>query len=133
MRNLLHTIFVASGLWCLTSCATARFQPVQRDSTYTARVDSVYVLDSVYIDRYRTIMSKADTVYITDTKTEVRYRWRDRVQTDTLVVNHTETKVVEVQHELNWWQRFRLNGFWVLLGIIGLWIAWKIAKIYLHL
>lgn len=125
-------IFLTAGI-CLTACSVRHFQTAQRDSTVTARVDSVRVLDSVYIDRIRTVREKADTVYVTDVRTEYKYRWRDRVKIDTLIREKVVTETQLVEKELTPWQDFRLKGFWYLLGSIGLWIAWKIAKLWLHL
>lgn len=118
-----------------SSCGITHFQPHTDTYTGEVRVDSVMVRDSVYIDRIREIKTKADTVYITDVRTEYKYKYRDRIKIDTLVVTQTEviTEVKEVEKELTWWQRFRLNAFWYLAGAIALWVIWKIAKIRLHL
>lgn len=127
-------IFLMSGI-CLASCSIARFQPVSDTYTSEVRVDTTFVLDSVYIDRIRVIREKADTVYVTDVKTEVKYKYRDRVKTDTLVLTKTETitQVQEVEKPLTRWQNFRLKGFWILAGLVVLWIVWKIARLWLHL
>lgn len=117
----------------LTSCSVARFQPATDTYTGEVRVDSVMVLDSVYIDRIRVIREKADTVYVFDTKTEYKYKYRDRVKVDTLILTQKVTETQLKEKELTWWQKFRLNGFWWLLGIIGVFALWKIAKLYLHL
>lgn len=125
-------IFLIAGM-CLVSCATARFQPVTDTYSGEVRVDSVFVLDSVYIDRIRIVKEKADTVYITDWKTEYKIKYRDRVKIDTLILTETKTETQLVEKELTWWQTFRLKGFWVLLGLVALWIVWKIARLWLHL
>lgn len=127
-------IFLMSGI-CLLSCSTMRFQPHTDTYSESVRVDTTYVLDSVYIDRIRTIKEKADTVYVNDVKTEYKYRYRDRVKIDTLVLTKTEvvTEVKEVEKELTWWQNFRLKGFWVLAGLVALFVIWKIVRFRLHL
>lgn len=125
-------IFLIAGM-CLVSCATARFQPVSDTYSGEVRVDSVFVLDSVYIDRIRIVKEKADTVYVTDWKTEYKIKYRDRVKIDTLVQEKVITQIREVEKDLTWWQNFRLKGFWVLLGLVALWIVWKIMKLWLHL
>ena len=127
-------IFLMSGI-CLLSCSTARFQPVSDTLKTEVRIDTTFVLDSVYIDRIRTIKEKADTIYVTDYKTEYKYRYRDRIKIDTLVLTKTEV-VKEMQlvpKELSWWQNFRLKGFWVLLGLVALFVIWKIVRFRLHL
>lgn len=125
-------IFLMAGI-CFVSCATARFQPVTDTYSGEVRVDSVFVLDSVYVDRIRIVKEKADTVYVTDWKTEYKIKYRDRVKVDTLVQEKVITQIREVEKELTWWQNFRLKGFWVLLGLVALWIIWKIARLWLHL
>lgn len=125
-------IFLMSGI-CLASCSTMRLQPHTDTYTGEVRVDTTFVLDSVYIDRIRTIREKADTVYVTDVKTEYKYRYRDRVKIDTLVVTETKTETQLVEKELTWWQNFRLKGFWILAGLVALWVVWKIARLWLHL
>ena len=130
MKRLI--IFLTLGI-CLQSCSIRHFQPVLRDSVVVVRIDTTRVLDSVYIDRIREIKTKADTVYITDTKTEYKYRYRDRIKIDTLYQEKVVTEIQEVEKRLTWWQTFRLKAFWYLAGFLLAWIALKVAKIYLHL
>ena len=125
-------IFLMSGI-CSLSCSTARFQPVSDTYSESVRVDTTFVLDSVYIDRIRTVKAKADTVYVTDIKTEYKYRYRDRVKIDTLIQERVVKEMQLVPKELSWWQNFRLKGFWVLLGLVALFVIWKIARLWLHL
>lgn len=58
------------------------------------------------------------------TKKEVIYRdsivYRDKANIQT----------IEVPRELTKWQKFRLNGFWVLLLILGVGVYLKIKKIF---
>lgn len=117
---------IAALLLC--SCAVQRYQPVQRDSTVTVRVDSVVRIDSVYIDRIRTIEAKADTVYVTDIKTEYKFKYLDRVKIDTLIVERERIETVEVEKPLTWWQTFRLRAFWVLAAAAALWIVLKFRR-----
>lgn len=75
------------------------------DTIYKARIDSIYVQDSIYIHQ------KGDTVF------SERWHIRDKVKidtiykyiekTDTLYRSSTYTK--EVEKDLNWMQRFRMN------------------------
>lgn len=121
------------ALVLLQGCAAMQIRPVERDYSAEVRVDSIRVLDSVYIDRIRTVEAKADTVFVTDVKTEYKYRYRDRVQTDTLIVEREKVVMQEVERELTRWQNFRLRAFWWLLGAVALWLTWKIAKLRLSL
>lgn len=124
-------IFLTAGI-CLASCSTTRFQPVLDTYSESVRVDTTYVLDSVYIDRIRTIREKADTVYVTDVKTEYKYRYRDRVKIDTLIQKEVVTETQLVEKELTWWQRFRLKGFWYLLGLVLAYVLWRIVRFWLQ-
>ena len=52
-------------------------------------------------------------VHVTDTL------WRE---------SEVRTEVVEVEKKMNWWQRFRLDGFWVLLGLSAILLLWIFRK-----
>lgn len=127
------TIFVTSGIWLLTSCGIARFQPVLEGYKGEVRVDSVTVYDSVYIDRIRTIKEKADTVYVTDWKTEYKYKYLDRVKVDTLILTQKITETQLVEKELTWWQNFRIKCFWPLVVAVIVLFAGYILKLLIKL
>lgn len=114
---------------CLTSCATAKYLPEQRDSTSTVKVDSVFIRDSVYIDHFRVVKEKADTVYITELKTQFKYRYRDRVKIDTCYLEKEVTNTVEVERKLTWWESFRLKAFWWLAAIVAVVVAIRIIRL----
>lgn len=57
--------------------------------------------------------------------TEVRVEVRDTV----IYRDRATTEIVEVERELTWWQRFRLDGFWVLLAVVGLSVALKLKNL----
>ena len=99
------TILLMSAILC-ASCSIARFQPVSDTSKTEVRVDSVFVYDSVYIDRIRVVKEKADTVYIVDRKTETKIKYLDRVKIDTLIQERVVTQLQEVEKSLTWWQTF---------------------------
>lgn len=132
MKRLI--IFLTAGI-CLLSCSTAHLQPHTDTYTGEVKVDSVKVVDSVYIDRIRTIQTKADTIYITYTKVEYKYKFRDKIKIDTLVQIREKvvTEVKEVEKKLTWWQNFRIKGFWYLLGVVAVFVIWKIVRLRLHL
>lgn len=56
--------------------------------------------------------------------TEVRVEVRDTV----IYRDRATTEIVEVERELTAWQRFRLDGFWVLLAVAGLAVALKLKN-----
>lgn len=39
-------------------------------------------------------------------------------------------KPVYVEAKLNAWQKFRLNGFWILVAIVGGYVAWETKKLF---
>lgn len=113
-----------------TSCSPRNFLPLPQPSKDSERVDTTYVFDSIYIDRIRIVKEKADTIYVTDWKTEYKYKYKDRYVHDTTTIRepYPVEVIKEVEKELNWWQKFRLKGFWVLFGLVGVWVVWKIAR-----
>lgn len=54
-------------------------------------------------------------VHVTDTL------WRE---------SEVRTEVVEVEKKLNWWQRFRLDGFWVLLAVSAILLFFTFRKFF---
>lgn len=74
---------------------------------------------------FHSLRTKAQTIYV---PVEVHV-------TDTLVVEKEAQEIEKteyVEKQLNWWQKFRLNGFWVLLvvALVG-WRReiWKLIKL----
>lgn len=41
---------------------------------------------------------------------------------------HFATKIVEVEKPLSWWQKFRIRGFWYLLGAVVVLLGWTFRK-----
>lgn len=56
---------------------------------------------------------------------EVRVEVRDSI----IYRDRQTTKVVEVERELTAWQRFRLDGFWVLLSVVLLSVVLKLKTL----
>lgn len=57
--------------------------------------------------------------------TEVRVEVRDTI----IYRDRATTEIVEVERELTAWQRFRLDGFWVLLAVVGLAVVLKLKNL----
>lgn len=57
--------------------------------------------------------------------TEVRVEVRDTV----IYRDRAVTEVVEVERDLTAWQRFRLDGFWALLAVVGFAVALKLKNL----
>lgn len=110
----------------VTSCGAARKQIETiylRDTTYISKVqvDSVFRRDSVFVKE------KNDTIYIFKEKVRDRYRLlRDTVyrhKVDSVYID--KVREVKVEKELTAWQKFRLDGFWILAAIVGGYLVWK--------
>lgn len=113
----------------LCSCGAARVQTQTiyvRDTTYISKVqvDSVFRRDSVFVKE------KNDTIYIYKEKVRDRYRLlRDTVyrhKIDSVYIDRV--REVKVEKELTAWQRFRLNGFWVLAAAVAAIGCWKFRR-----
>ena len=113
----------------LCSCGAARVQTQTiyvRDTTYISKVqvDSVFRRDSVFVKE------KNDTIYIYKEKVRDRYRLlRDTVyrhKIDSVYIDRV--REVKVEKELTAWQRFRLNGFWVLAAAVAAIGVWKFRR-----
>lgn len=80
----------------LASCKNVEEVEVVKTETLhsgTVRIDSVRILDSVYVDTY----SKGDTVYLE--KTKVVYRDRIKIVHDTLYLSEEKTKEIPIPTE----------------------------------
>lgn len=119
-NKFFHLILAAAILSSLASCRTVRVieqVPVEvHDTVYQKMVQH----DSIYIDHFREVTKKNDTIYITDSiavvkhhfTTDTAYRYIEKPVT----VSKTET--VEVKKPLAWWQK---GLMWA--GAIGIFIA----------
>lgn len=110
----------------LCSCGATRVQTQTiyvRDTTYVSKVqvDSVYKRDSVFVKE------KGDTIYKYVERYRDRYKFlRDtiyRYKVDSVYVD--KERVVKVEKQLTAWQRFKMNGFWILVAVIGGYLVWK--------
>ena len=115
-----HIVFILLAL--LVSCRT--IQPVV--GTHNEQSDSIrteYRIDSFYVDRWHTIWTKGDTVYIHDsidrwrTRHDSIYAYKYINTTDTI----TNTVYVEDEHGAFW--KGSGIAFWVLLGMLVLGIT----------
>lgn len=131
---------------------------IQRDSTYVRIVDSVYVHDTVVQWRIPEGSSSAripdtdtshletslaqSTAYVKDgqlhhtlshkagTVVPIALTIHERARTSEKgVIQRVEAvEYVEVEKELNGWQRFLMGLGWAVLGALTLWAAWMIRK-----
>ena len=81
------------------SCSSTKSMPVVQSNDTTsfiqrsARVDTVYLRDSVFVSE----KMRGDTVYLT--RVEWRDRWRTRVERDTVMDVRVEKEVVQLPPE----------------------------------
>ena len=90
--------------------------------------------DSIYIDHFREVTQKNDTIYVTDSiavikyslKTDTAYRYIERPVT----VTHTEQ--VEVEKPLRWWQKTLMYtgaaALVILLAAAAIWWEYRLYK-----
>ena len=107
MRKFVLGLMGLMGLIGLVGCKTVKETvevPVYiHDTTQTVRE----LHDSIYIDRFREVTKKNDTIYITDSIAVIKYS----LITDTAYryierpVTVTRTEQVEVKKPLAWWQK----------------------------
>ena len=124
-------IFVAAAILLLTGCKSMRETievPVYvHDTVYQKMVQ----YDSIYIDHFREVTKKNDTIYITDevtktkivTKIDTAYKYIEKP------VTITEEKIVEVEKPLRWWQKTLMyTGGSLLLALLGVLIVWGVKR-----
>ena len=122
-------IAAAVAVMLLTGCRSVRETievPVYvHDTVYQKMVQR----DSIYIDHFREVTKKNDTIYITDevtktkivTKTDTAYRYIERPVT----ISKTET--MEVKKPLPWWQKTLMYaGGVLLLALLGALLVWGV-------
>lgn len=120
-------LLIIITLLATSSCAISKYNPIQTNTNdYKSKVDTLILRDSIYIDRTRIIKNKSDTVYITDTKTEYKYKTLYKVKVDTVYQDRLITKTKVIQKELTKSQQLQIKGFWVLISLILLFVIIKI-------
>ena len=120
------------AMFSLSGCKAT--QPVQfshnRDS---ARIEKIYVLDSIYIDRWHTILQKGDIIYKHDSI--VQNLWHVKEVHDTLTVVSADTVTIreEIEKPLSGGSKFLLwsgAALWILVGAL---IIAGVVAIVLHI
>jgi len=124
-------IAAAVAVMLLTGCRSVRETieaPVHvHDKAYQKMVQR----DSIYIDHFREVTKKNDTVYITDevtktrivTKIDTAYKYIEKP------VKITEEKIVEVEKPLRWWQKTLMyTGGSLLLAMLVVLVVWGVKR-----
>lgn len=113
----------------LTSCSVTKTVPIE-----TIRKDTVYLsniqYDSIYINRSSDTDRTRDTITITKTMTEYRYKFlRDTVrivQRDSIPYEVRITETKEIRKPPNLFDYLCHLSFGILIGAIG----WKICRLF---
>jgi len=129
-KLLLIGLMGLMGLMGLGGCKATRVieqVPVEvHDTVYQKMVQR----DSVFVDRWRRVEVKGDTVFVTNevtkmkyvTKTDTAYRYIERP------ITVTRTESVEVEKRLHWWQKGLMWMGVIGLVCLGLWIGIRIYR-----
>ena len=126
---LLATLLLV--LLALQGCKAKQIVVPEYHSVYVNKHDTLTKHDSIYqkefVDRY----IKGDTVYLTRTKVDYRYRtlfrtrWRDSLRVDSI------TKIREVPARLTRWQKVKQDiGGWAMAALSGAILAVVVWLIY---
>lgn len=131
IRSILPIVLLASAI--CSSCRTVRIieqVPVEvHDKVYQKMAQH----DSIYIDHFREVTKKGDTIFVTNevtktkivTKIDTAYKYIEKP------VTITEEKIVEVEKPLPWWQKTLMYAGGVLLlvlllALLGALIVWGV-------
>lgn len=124
-RIILAAVLIALFL-AFVGCKT--LQPpihiTSRDSTHT-RIETR--VDTFWRDRWHTEIIKGDTVFIHDSVFSESIKYRDRV--DSVMVRDSVPYPVEMPVRMrNAYDKFTARGFWVFVGVLLLYIVWRLFK-----
>lgn len=120
----------------LQGCKTKYISVPEYHNVYVTKHDTLTKHDSVYQKEFVDRFVKGDTVFLTKTKVDYRYKniyktlYRDSIKTDSIRVPYP------VEKKLSRWQGLKMEvGGWaigvlsvVVLGTIGYIIMWLVRK-----
>lgn len=120
----------------LQGCRTKYVSVPEYHNVYVTKYDTLTKHDSVYQKEFVDRFVKGDTVFLTKTKVDYRYKniyktlYRDSIKTDSVRVPYP------VEKKLSRWQDLKMEvGGWaigvlsvVVLGAIGYIIMWLVRK-----
>ena len=130
IRSILPIVLLASAI--CSSCRTVRIIEQVPGEVHDTVYQKMVQHDSIYIDHFREVTKKGDTIFVTNevtktkivTKTDTAYRYIERP------VTISEEKVVEVKKPLTWWQKTLMYaGGALLLALLGAMIAWGVKHL----
>ena len=120
-------IFIAIVLFC-TGCKAQQPQVIEKIVTNTEYIDRHHY-DSIYIDNYVYVDKGSDTITIT--KTNIEYRYKTLVDSvEVLRVDSIpyEVRIVEYVDKMNNHQRTMYWLGWIAILIVSLRLFWKVYK-----
>ena len=130
-------IVIVTVLICVAfcSCKTVPQAVTPARIQHDTLLQVLYVHDSIYTDRWHTIVERGDTVHVSDSV--VRFVYKVRQDTVRTVLTDSIPYPVEVVREipaqLNAWQRFIQGAGYALLAIVLILIIWAVVRIALKL
>ena len=107
---------VVAGTGCRSLVPVSPTESNRRDSI---RTEIVYQHDSIFTDRWHTIIQKGDTIFKIDSIYVADIRWLEKHDTTRIVSSDTITNVVEVEKELTGGQVFMIRSGWALWVILA--------------
>lgn len=122
MKRFLFVVLCAA---MLAGCKTQVVTVPQIRTEYVHDTVTEHLTDSILQTRY--VYMKADTVH--DVQIVERIKWRDKVQVQRVETHDSIPYPVEVIKHVrirNGYDRFVSWGFWILLALIAVSIAWRI-------
>ena len=122
MKRFLFVVLCAA---MLAGCKTQIVTVPQIRTEYVHDTVTEHLTDSILQTRY--VYMKADTVH--DVQIVERIKWRDKVQVQRVETHDSIPYPVEVIKHVrtrNGYDYFTAWGFWILLALIAVAIAWRI-------
>lgn len=105
---IMCVLLVLSFMGCRSRIQYVPVESVRTEYRDKVQRDSIYVLDSIYM------REKGDTVFVD----RWRYAYKDRLLTDTLILNDTVRVPYPVEKSLSRWQRAKMDvGGWIIGGM----------------
>ena len=129
MKNKIIILSLFAALFFISGCSPriVVHESVRYSLIVRTKLDSVYLYekDSIFVKQ------KGDTVFFE--RFSIRYKDKLIYKKDTAYINKIEIKEVAVPAQLNCWQSWQIRSFWWLAGVLVIFLAWQIIKLYFRL
>ena len=139
IKQIVFVFMLASAflaLMMLQGCRTKYVSVPEYHNVYVTKHDTLTKYDSIYQKEYVDRYVKGDTVFLTKTQTDYRFRniyktlYRDSIKIDSVRVPYP------VERKLNKWESLKMEvGGWavgvlsvMLLAVIGYAVWWLVRK-----